>query len=197
MNLRIRKPPVHKMEPAKDKLVEAILFLIARAKKRNRELTQYDIVKSLFFADRSHLNRYGRPITFDNYVAMANGPVPSLAYDVLKGESGPNQFGLIEFPWTRQVGGHSNPKAYIFCDPKRDPSMDVLSESDAEALDDSLATVLSLTFGQIKKLTHDDPAYIEAWGEGDSPNAPLSYGMLFDMQDFEEAEHLQFASRHR
>ena len=48
------------------------------------QITQYDIVKSLFLADKAHLNRYGRPITFDNYFAMKDGPVPNLAYNLLK-----------------------------------------------------------------------------------------------------------------
>ena len=185
------------MEPATDKLIESILFLIAQASERNYQLTQYDIVKSLFFADKSHLNRFGRPITFDNYVAMPNGPVPSRAYAILKNEIEPATLGLESFPWDRTTGEHANPKACLFKNPKRAPSEDILSESDMEALSDAFATVKSLTFGQIRKLTHDDPAYITAWGEGESNNAPISYGMLFDIPDFEEAEHLQFVSQHR
>jgi hypothetical protein len=189
--------PIHRMEPDTEKLVEAILFLIVSAQSRKRSLTQYDILKSLFFADRNHLNRFGRPITFDNYVAMENGPVPSLAYSILKQEVEPTKIGIKDFPWTRIAGKHLNPKAFLYCDPKRSPSADVLSESDAEALSDSLAAVLSLSFGQIRKLTHDDPAYIAAWGEGERQSAPMSYALMFDIPDFEEAEHLQFASQHR
>jgi uncharacterized phage-associated protein len=195
--LETKRPPIHKMEPATDKLIEAILFLISRAAERKCTLTQYDIVKSLFFADKSHLNRFGRPITFDNYVAMPNGPVPSLAYSILKNEADLAALGLREVPWDRVVGEHSNPKACLYRNPKRAASEDVLSESDMEALSDALATVMGLTFGQIKKLTHQDPAYVAAWGDGESNNAPMSYGMLFDVPDFDEAEHLQFLSQHR
>ena len=38
----------------------------------------------LLFADKKHLERYGRFITGDTYSAMENGPVPSFAYDVVK-----------------------------------------------------------------------------------------------------------------
>lgn len=192
-----KQPPIHEMVPATDKLIEAILFLISEGRDRECDVSQYDIVKSLFFADKSHLNRFGRPITFDNYVAMPNGPVPSLSYRILKNEIDPSDFGLDYLPWDKISGEHPNPKVFLYRNPARQPSQDVLSESDMDALRDAFATVKSLTFGQIRKLTHDDPAYIAAWGDGESSNAPMSYGMLFDVPDYEEAEHLQFVSQHR
>ena len=72
------------MIPNGPKVWEAILHVIREADRRNIRVTQFEILKTLFLADRAHLNRYGRPITFDEYVAMQDGPVPSLAYDVLK-----------------------------------------------------------------------------------------------------------------
>src|SRR6266498_1480167 len=51
---RYRKP----FKPDKERILEAILFLIGRTSG----LSQHEIVKSLFLADRAHLNTYGRPI---------------------------------------------------------------------------------------------------------------------------------------
>lgn len=192
-----KEAPIHEMEPARLKIVEAILFLVEEASNRNCTLTQYDIVKSLFLADKSHLNRYGRPITFDNYVAMQNGPVPKYGYNLLKEMVDLKVLGLDALPWDRVKDAHPNPKACIYVNPKRAVSDDILSETDVDALRDALTTVMSLTFGQIRRLTHEDPAYIEAWGEGESQNPPISYGMLFEAPDFDEAEHLQFVSKHR
>src|SRR6266446_7375344 len=79
-----KKARVIAMHPNQGRIVEAILFIFAEACERKIAVTQYDIVKSLFLADRAHLNKYGRPITFDNYVAMEHGPVPSTAYNFLK-----------------------------------------------------------------------------------------------------------------
>lgn len=98
-------------KPDKDRILEAILFLIGRSSS----LSQYEIVKSLFLADRTHLNTYGRPITFDNYVAMEHGPVPSLAYDALKPSY--NFAGTFkeERPWVTIRDGKKN----RFVNPKR------------------------------------------------------------------------------
>jgi len=41
--------------------------------------------------------------------------------------------------------------------------MNELSVSDLEELDAAVKMVASLTPGQIRRLTHEDPAYIEAW----------------------------------
>ena len=42
------------------------------------------MLKTLFYVDKAHLQKYGRPVTGDIYVKMSYGPVPSLAYDMLK-----------------------------------------------------------------------------------------------------------------
>jgi Protein of unknown function (DUF4065) len=46
----------------------------------------------MYFADHKHLSRYGSAITDDTYIAMANGPVPSMAYDILKSLRGEGLF---------------------------------------------------------------------------------------------------------
>ncbi len=190
--------PKHKLTPNLKKILEAVLFLLNQAENRGECLTQYDIVKSIFLADRSHLNRYGRPVTFDNYYAMRNGPVPTTVYDLLKGsENILAKFDIDEPLWQTEDAPQISPKAKIYTHPIRMPREDTLSPSDEEALKDALGTVNSLTFPQLRKLTHDDPAYIDAWDENGNARAYLiSYGKLFDNDNFDQAEHLSFSSKH-
>ncbi|MEP7246474.1 MAG: Panacea domain-containing protein [Gammaproteobacteria bacterium] len=61
-----------------DKAVEAILFTSTTA-----GTTLYETLKLLYLADKLHLERYGRLIFGDHYVAMEHGPVGSDAYDVM------------------------------------------------------------------------------------------------------------------
>ena len=181
--------PVHTLHPDSRKIVAALAFLITESERKNYSPTQYDLIKALFLADRSHLNEWGRPVTYDNYVAMTHGPVPSLAYDFLKlNEYKMRQFGLDAFPWERTAlsGGRFN---YT---PLEGMEFDeILSPSDQEALKSSLATIRKLSFGQIRRLTHEDQAYVEAWGRRNgSAASPMSLGLLFDEPNFEYAEHL-------
>lgn len=46
--------------------------------------TFHRISKIMYFADKTHLERYGRFICGDNYVSMQHGSVPSFMYDILK-----------------------------------------------------------------------------------------------------------------
>ncbi|QNA83217.1 SocA family protein [Sphingomonas sp. So64.6b] len=51
-------------------------------------ITVFYASKVLFFAEKKHLNTYGRPIVADTFVAMPNGPVPSTLYDFIRGNLG-------------------------------------------------------------------------------------------------------------
>ena len=73
---------------------------------------------------------------------------------------------------------------------------DILSPSDMAALSEALTIISGLTFGQVRRLTHSDPAYKEAWGAATESNSiPMSLGLLFDEPNFEAAENLEFISR--
>lgn len=178
------KEDLHRIEAA-------ILYLLASA----QELSQYDIVKSLFLADRAHMNKYGRPITFDNYVAMEHGPVPSMAYDALKPEYAYRQRFGHERPWT-SIPDPANPKANRFT-ALRKPRLEYLSETDREELDAALAMVRSLTFPQLRRLTHEDPAYVEAWERrGAKASAPIRLALLIEEDGEELASDLSYVSFH-
>jgi hypothetical protein len=191
-----QQAPRVRLKPNVQKIVAAITYVIAFAAARGTFASQHDILKAIFLADKAHLNKFGRPITFDNYYAMRAGPVPSLTYDFLKEKASALAHAHLQnLPWTRTDGG-SGRFYYSNADPLRID--DFLSESDKAALADAFTAIKSLTFGQIIMLTHDDPAYKEAWqgGESEKKAFPMSLGMLFDTPDFDEAEALQFQSKH-
>ncbi|MBM4275979.1 MAG: DUF4065 domain-containing protein [Deltaproteobacteria bacterium] len=61
------------------KATQAINFL---AIKNHGEIDKIKVVKLIYFADRYHLRKYGRPITNDEYWAMEWGPVNSNVKDI-------------------------------------------------------------------------------------------------------------------
>ncbi|MES5097482.1 Panacea domain-containing protein [Agrobacterium sp. BA1120] len=183
------KAPIIDIKPNAARILEALVFLISEADRLHKSASQYDIVKSLFLSDRRHLNEYGRPITFDRYVAMEHGPVPSNAYDLLKSDP-----SLKNLPWTRVQTGH---KVFQYSNAQRSFDENILSESDCEALYESFITVKSLGFQQIRKLTHEDPAYVDAWDdESDKKAFVMSYAMLYDFPAVDKAQELKFISEH-
>ena len=140
-----------------EKAIEALVWLA----NEKPGITFYYIVKVLFFADKIHLNKYGRPILGDQYVAMPHGPVPSTVYDML----GLDKF--LDQDLTKMVeeslvidGIKVTPT------PGRKPKLEVFSKSDIECLKESLATYGNMSFALLKRITHEEPAYIDAPANG-------------------------------
>jgi len=67
------------------KTTEAAALLIQLSGGRMRYIK---LLKLLYYADREAFAQWERPITYDNYVAMAYGPVLSSTYNLIKGDSG-------------------------------------------------------------------------------------------------------------
>jgi len=61
------------------KATQALNFLACR---HGGKLNKLKALKLIYFADRYHLRRYGRPITNDRYLAMEYGPVASSCKDL-------------------------------------------------------------------------------------------------------------------
>lgn len=185
-----KKAEIANLVPNIDKIVAAISYIIKVAGENKCVFTQYDIVKTMFLADRAHLNRYGRLISSDNYVAMNHGPVPTVTYDLLKRDSiTMRRHGLDDLPWA-MVKGDRGVCRY----PSSDASWvdEYLSKSDKKALAEAAITVKSLDFGQIRRLTHEDPAYVDAWeDDGERRQYPMSLGLLFEVPNFDKARELQ------
>ena len=66
----------------RDVLINAALWVATRLPEDQCRL--HKIFKILWFADLYHLKKYGRTVTGDTYIAMNNGPVPSVLYDEMK-----------------------------------------------------------------------------------------------------------------
>lgn len=66
------------------KTTQALNFF---ARQAGGELNKLKALKLVYFADRYHLRRFGRPITGDEYYAMTFGPVASGAKDLIERDS--------------------------------------------------------------------------------------------------------------
>lgn len=183
------------MRPDGARVREAILHLIYRADRLQFAVTQYDILKSLFFADKTHLNKYRRPITFDQYHALPDGPVPSLSYDVLK--EALLAFKAIEVDEALWQTEPAEARAIRYFAAARDGSEDVLAETDIEELDSAQDLVRKLGFRGVWTRTHADPAYQKAWAQrGEGKRFPMRYEDLLERPDPKLIAELAFVSSH-
>jgi uncharacterized phage-associated protein len=122
------------------KATQALNFFARRA---GRSINKMKALKLIYFADRYHLRKYGRPVVGDEYLAMTYGPVASATKDVAE---------MSDF-----LGDEEKAYAKQFIEPSQtglaysslaDVDQKVFSESDLEAL-----TFAWDRFGRLEKYT--------------------------------------------
>lgn len=128
-----------------EKAVEAIIFLA----KNVPQPTFMAIAKLLYFADKTSLETYGRPITGDTYFAMQHGPVPGKSYDLMKAARDTDNYGF-----------HVEYERHIV--PDREPNLRKLSKSDLNCLTNTIRAYGSYPVWQLRELSHD-AAWQKAW----------------------------------
>ena len=152
----------------RQKSIETILYL----SRRISDSDIYGICKLLYFADKTHLEKYGRFIFGETYCAMQKGATPSNAYDLLK-EARDKPFAELE------INGHQVIAL-------RDANLDYLSESDKECLDQVISVWGNVPNWE-RKISAHDSAWEEAWerrGDKESVTIPVeSIAQLFDDSD--------------
>ncbi len=146
-------------------------------------ITAFFAAKVLFYAEKYHMNRYGRPIVADTFVAMPNGPVPSTLYDFIKGrlyQAGDPEAIMAAFT----VASDHHPSVTAL----RTADLDFLSPSDRECLDEAIRFCRSKGFGRLSQLTHQERAWIEA-----PVNGPMDYAAMIDADNPQRAALLEEA----
>lgn len=147
-----------------EKAIEAILFVTSIAPIPDL----YHVGKILYFADRIHLEDFGRLITGDNYIAMKNGPVASGTYDILKvargdqGQRCPSGCSTDHVKASLGVLPKLNSNKVIG---KRAPDMDFFSKSDISCIEKAVEQYGNMTFDELNDISHDD-----VWKSADRNN---------------------------
>jgi hypothetical protein len=169
-----------KFKPKLDKIVELLLHLAYVRPGADK----YQAVKFFYLADREHLIRFGRPITFESYFALPYGPVASNAMDLL--ERDPKVMkaaGIDDLPFKTET---KNEIIYIG-EPIREVDLDLFSRTDLEVFDEVIKRYGDLTFDELYKLTHSHPAYKNAWDKrGYSKRAEMDYAEMVEDKKIRE-----------
>jgi uncharacterized phage-associated protein len=162
------------------KAVETLTYIATRWPG----VTAFYASKILFFAEKLHLNRYGRPIVADTFIAMPNGPVPSTIYDFIKGNL--DQAGDPEAITKAIEIERGQSSAHVRA--LRPANGDALSPSDIECLDEAIAICHGQSFKTLSNRTHQERAYFEA-----PSNGAMDYEAFIDDDNPHRAELLDEA----
>jgi|TARA_B110000211_G_scaffold55661_1_gene61944 uncharacterized phage-associated protein len=126
------------------RILDAFAYIAKRAPVHKKNM--YNVLKVFYLADKLHMERYGRFIFEESYSAMAKGPVPSTAYDLLKDiKSGKELPFSIKSPVT--LGANHIVTA------QRQADEDLFSGSDLLCMDEVIQLSENEDLGD---LSHDD-----------------------------------------
>lgn len=150
------------------KAVEALAYIAEEAPG----FTPLYVSKILFFAEKMHLNKYGRPILADTYIAMPRGPVPSTVKNFIDSNwswvDQPEDFDkAVTFDrskgWARLVPG------------SRKANLEILSASDIRCLKAAIEFCKDKSPDELSQLTHREKAWLAA-----EVNGPMDYENFVD-----------------
>jgi uncharacterized phage-associated protein len=128
-------------------------FACLAARGAPQPLNKMKALKLLFFADRYHLRKYGRPVSDCAYFAMKNGPVASEAKNVAEESS---RLEASERNYARRFVRRKD--AYHFSS-VAEVDKSVLSQTDIEALEFAWRTFGQYTQFQLRDITHHYPEW--------------------------------------
>lgn len=127
--------------------IQALNYISKKYKDKNGNTNKMAALKLLFFAEKYHLQQYARMITNDTFFAMKHGPVASAARDVLS-------FDNIDTNLCYRDNFISNVDLYSYKEVNTYEDLDMLSETDIEALEFALEKFGHLDEWQLVEETH-------------------------------------------
>lgn len=131
----------------KQKLTEIVLYILNKTKG----LDYYHVFKVIYFANISHLAKYGFRMTTDEFYALPDGPVPSILYNCIKNDC------YCDKELEAMIDGSvakGNYDAYYMLTAKRDADLDYLSKADIEEIDKSIKENAYLPYGELREKSH-------------------------------------------
>lgn len=148
-----------------EKAAQICAYFLSRSE--NQEMPYIKVLKLIYFFEREHLKRTGFPATQDKLFSLKNGPILSNTMDLMREEPDPSEPSFwhecIEtVGWNLRL--------------KKDISFDLISEGDAEILDEIIQKFGSWDKWDVVKEAHKLPENIHV----DYGREELSYARIFE-----------------
>ena len=155
------------------KMLEMIIFIANLAGKRGVDI--YHLAKIFFYAEKWHLNEYGRPIVGDTYIKMPHGSAPSGVLDLVYRNDFTMPDRLIKQA-AESLDVTQNAKGHTLIRARRRPnSRYYFSESDQEAIRWAYKTHAKKSFVELREESHQEPAWRKA-----TPNGKICYSDMME-----------------
>lgn len=122
----------------------------------NGQMNYMKLIKLLYLIDRAALIKWGRPITYDKYVSMNNGPVLSQTYNLICENIAPDE----ESYWYSYITSPENYEVSL----KENPSVSKLSDAEIELIKTIYEQYKDQDQWDMVKIVHDLPEWQDPEG---------------------------------
>lgn len=143
------------------KAAQVVAFFVRRS---GGSINVLKATKLLYLSDRNHMERFGFPITNDNYVSMPYGPVNSLSYNAMNGQ-------IQADGWNEFIADKANYEIALR-NPVDDDDLDELSDAELETLGSVWEKFGAFDQWQIAEWTHDN---CPEWEDPDGSSFPIPH----------------------
>lgn len=138
------------------KIVEILLYIL----RSTGGSDIYHLLKTLFFAEKEHLAKWGCKIISDEFYALPYGPVPTKTYDAIKANS---NTGFSQLLWENISRADEDANNILLA--SRDANMDYISASEKETVDNAIKECKNASFEELMQRSHT-----EAWQKAFNSN---------------------------
>jgi uncharacterized phage-associated protein len=128
--------------------------------------TKVTVCKLLYYADKKHLVRFGRPILGDRYYKLEHRPTPTHGLDMLRHRTDPAANALLD-KYVSVIGNSVHPKQVA--------DRKVFSKSDLAALEQVARKYGKLSAARLRRMSHT-----EAPSSDSEDCCPIDYELFFD-----------------
>jgi uncharacterized phage-associated protein len=149
---------------------------------RGGTMSYLKLIKLMYLIDREALLRWGRPITFDNFVSMDNGTVLSQTYDLIVGG---RRLGVEEV-WRQFI---SAPQGYEVA-LERQPEFDELSKAEVGLIEEIFERFGAKGRWELVDFTHTLPE----WKDPKGSSLPIDYKDVLKAGNKSEQEIFEILS---
>lgn len=150
-----------------EKAIEILVWLANRIPN----IDIYHIAKTIYYAEKEHLNKYAKPIIGDTYIRMSYGQVPSGIRDLITQNSWLDPYYLDYLTQSFIV----NKDPYENLTALRDPKLQYFSKTDIECLEWSLKKYGKMPFDELKEESHKEKTWLET-----KPDQTIDYRLMVD-----------------
>lgn len=154
------------------------LILFFANKIKNGTLGKLKIMKLLYFLDFDYFEKYGKPVSGDEYLRFDNGPIPRMAEKILKEMNGKD----IKIT-KRKIGSGYNDQQHI--EPLKEFDVNLFSKEELLMMEEIANKWEKFSGAEMKNASHGEAPWIAT-----KPNSVIDYNLSYYRNKYGEMANM-------